>query len=184
MNDMGGQFASIAAGALGLGEGAVPAPGDPDTLLEGERVLDLGGVTVRLYAAGANHTPNSLVAVIEADKVVYAGDLLYSGRLLAILPESEPASWIEGFDALRAFEGYTFIPGHGVPAALAAFEFSTYSYLTLMHGFMTKAVEDGVAIEEAMRAIDQSAYAGLVNFDLLAGANASWAYQRAELDGF
>ncbi|MHA1597548.1 MAG: MBL fold metallo-hydrolase [Alphaproteobacteria bacterium] len=185
MDDMGGMFALSAASALGLKQDAVTAPDAPDTLIDAERVLDLGGgVKVTLKPAGANHTPNSLYAVIEADKVIYASDLLYSGRLLAVLDVSSPSEWLKGYDALRVYKGYTFVPGHGRPAPLSAFEFPTYSYLTLLNDHMTKAVEDGVELGDALKSLDQSEFAELGAFEMLAGPNSNWAYLRAELDGF
>jgi glyoxylase-like metal-dependent hydrolase (beta-lactamase superfamily II) len=185
MEDMGGMFALFGAQALGLKEGAVIAPKAPGTLIKAPRTLDLGGgVTVNLIPAGANHTPNSLIAEVPSDKVIYAGDVLYSGRLPAILNISNTEHWIKAYDGLRRFKGYTFIPGHGQPAPLSAFEFPTYSYLTNIWSYMMKAVDNGVGLGKATKGYDQSAYSKLANFKQLAGRNASWAYQQVELVSF
>ena len=71
------------------------------------------GVTVKLTPVGGTHTPNSITAEVAADRVVYAGDVLYGERLLAVLDVSDVSNWIAAFDGLRAYKGYTFIPGHG-----------------------------------------------------------------------
>jgi glyoxylase-like metal-dependent hydrolase (beta-lactamase superfamily II) len=185
MKDMGGMLAQVIEQTLGLDEGEVRVPQTPDTLVEAPHALDLGnGVTVTLIPAGGNHTPNSLYADVPTDKVVYAGDLLYDGRLLAILDVSSTGHWIEAYDALRKFDGYTFVPGHGRPAPLASFEFPTYSYLTKIWGYMTKAVADGVDLGRATKSFDQSEYAKLENFEELADRNASRAYLQAELASF
>jgi glyoxylase-like metal-dependent hydrolase (beta-lactamase superfamily II) len=185
MKDMGGMLAQVVEQTLGLEEGKVRVPQAPDTLVEAPHSLDLGnGVTVRLIPAGGSHTPNSLIAEVATDKVVYAGDVLYAGRLLAILDVSDTGHWIEAYNALRKFEGYTFIPGHGRPAPLLSFEFPTYSYLTKIWAYMTKAVADGVDLGQATKTFDQSAYEKLKNFEELAGRNASRAYLQAELASF
>ncbi|MHA1597856.1 MAG: MBL fold metallo-hydrolase [Alphaproteobacteria bacterium] len=185
MEDMGGMFALFGAQALGLTEGAVVSPDLPGTAIEEARTLDLGGgVTVNLIPAGGNHTPNSLIAEVPSDKVVYAGDILYGERLLTIQDISDTGHWIKAFDNLRKFKGYTFIPGHGQPGPLSDFEFPTYSYLSKTWAFMMKALEDGVGLTEAIKAYDQSAYSKLANFESLVGRNASWAYQQAEMASF
>lgn len=185
MKDMGGMFATISAQLLELEEGAIEAPDAFVTTITETRGIKLGGgVTITVSPVGANHTPNSLIVAVPLDKVVYAGDILYSGRLLAILNISNTGEWIEAYDQLRKYPEYTFIPGHGEPAPLDAFELPTYSYLTKMWDYMCKAVESGTGIDEAVKSYDQSTWAKLVNFDELSGRNASWAYQQAELACF
>lgn len=185
MEDMGGMLAQVVQQTLGLDAEEVDAPKAPDMLIDAPHTLDLGnGVTVRLIPAGGNHTPNSIVAEIPTDKVVYAGDLLYGGRLLSILDVSDTGHWIKAYDGLRSFVGYAFVPGHGRPAPLLSFEFPTYSYLTKIWDHMTNAVSDGVDLARAIKTFDQSEYANLENFEDLAGRNASRAYLQAELELF
>ncbi len=185
MEDMGAMMAQVVQETLGLEEAEVRAPDAPDTLVEAPLSLDLGkGVVVKLIPVGGNHTPNSVIAEIETDKVVYAGDVLYDGRLLSILDSSNTGHWIEVFDGLRKFEGYTFVPGHGRPAPLTSFEYPTYSYLKKIWSHMTKAIEDDVDLSQASRSFDQSEYEKLENFDELSGRNASRAYLQAEMASF
>jgi len=121
---------------------------------------------------------------IPADNVVYAGDILYSGRLLAIVPGGNIRQWIETFEYLKKFENATFIPGHGDPAKLSAFVQPTYDYLKSIDEYMTKMVEDGVEMQDAIDRYDQSKFEYLDNFDELAGRNANRAYQEAEVAAF
>ena len=67
---------------------------------------------------------------------------------------------------------------------MADFDFPTLSYLKLLHTHMTKMVDEGVDVQDAIKQLDQSAYKGLVNYDILAGRNASWAYLEAEAAAF
>ncbi len=181
----GGDFASTVERILELSKDSVPAPAAPKTLIKKPHELNLGGgVVVRLQPVGATHTPDSLIAVIAPDKVVYTGDALYGGRLLSVIPESNVKHWAAVFDGLRHYKNYTFVPGHGQVGPLADFEFSTYQYLKRLSDYMSKAVDNDVAMDDALKAYDQSAFSTLANFKDLAGRNASWAYLEAERAAF
>lgn len=169
---------------MGLEPGSIVIPNPPDRILDGDAELDLGGVVIKLKQFGAAHTPSPLVVHIPKDNAVYAGDILYSGRLPAIIDGGNVKSWVAVFDKLREFGDAIFVPGHGKPAKLSAFEFSTREYLAFMHSEMTKAVNEGKDMQDAMAKIDQSRFAKLENFEELAGRNASFAYLEAEAEAF
>ena len=168
----GRAYAATVAEVLGLPPESVAAPGAPDRVAEQETVLDLGGVRLRLIVVGQAHTAGSLVAVVEPDRVVFAGDVLYGGRLLALLTESRMAGWIGAFERLREFGGFRFVPGHGEPGSLADFEHPTFGYLTTLKGHMDRALAEGIDLQDAIDSLDQSPWANLADFAALAGRNA------------
>jgi len=177
----------LAAGverALGLPAGSVTPPGSPDKVVTADTRIDLGGVVLAVRHFGAAHTPAPLVVHVPADNVVYAGDILYGGRLLAVIPEGNAKAWVSTFDALQTFGNATFIPGHGKPGKLGAFKFPTRDYLALLNEHMAKMVEEGVGMDDAIKGLDQSRFAKLENFDELAGRNASWVYLEREAEAF
>jgi len=185
MRDMAGMFGIISTELLGRAEGENPPPNAPVTLIEDEHTLSLGGgVEVRLETVGGNHTPNSVIAEVAADKVIMTGDVLYAERLLSILDVSDIENWIEVFDGLRDYDGYTMVPGHGAPTPLSGFEQSTYIYLTSVWGHMMTAIDEGEGMDSAVKSFDQSPWKDLANFELLSGRNASWAFQQAEFASF
>ena len=184
MEKLSGGFAQGIESTLGLAEGAVNIPALPDRVIDESIQFDLGGVEIAVHHFGAAHTPAPLVVNIIDDNVVYAGDILYSGRLLAIILGGSIKEWIITFDALKQFKDALFIPGHGNPAPLSDFKFSTREYLALLDQHMTKMVEDIVDIQEAIDRLDQSLFSKLANFDDLAGRNASRAYLEAEQRSF
>jgi len=72
-----------------------------------------GGIVLRLRHAGTAHTKGSLVVQVLPDRTVFAGDILYGGRVPALIPDGSVKGWLEAFDALRALDGAIFVPGHG-----------------------------------------------------------------------
>ena len=177
-------YAGIVERILELPEGTVKLLKKPDQTIEKATTLDLGRVKIILKPYNANHTPASLAVEVPADKMVYAGDILYAQRMLAVLPDSNIKSWIRVYDQLKQYKGATFIPGHGQPGPLKDFDFSTRSYLQLLLTHMDKMVEQGVDVQDAINKLDQSQYSRLANFELLAGRNASWAYLEREQAAF
>jgi glyoxylase-like metal-dependent hydrolase (beta-lactamase superfamily II) len=184
MAAQGGNFATSIERILELKEGTVKIPKVPDQIITDKIQLDLGGVSVSLENLGHAHTPAQLVAYIAADNMVYTSDLLYADRMLAVIPDSNIASWIRAFDKLKQYGDATFIPGHGKPGPLSYFEFPTHQYLSLLLNHMDKMVEEGVDVQDAIKRLDQSKFSKLANYELLAGRNASWAYLEREAASF
>ncbi len=184
MAEMGGMFAQASESALGLKAGTIAIPNPPDRILDKDTDLDLGGVTLKLHVFKAAHTPGPIVIEIPQDKIVYGGDILYSGRLPAVVDGGNVKSWIEMFEKLRSFGNVTFAPGHGKPAPLSAFEFSTRDYLTLLYNHMKAAVAKGKDQQDALKSLDQKPFSKLENFSELAGKNATQAYLEAEAASF
>jgi glyoxylase-like metal-dependent hydrolase (beta-lactamase superfamily II) len=182
--DEGQAMARAAEGVLGLPPGVIQAPGVPDRALRGNADLDLGGVTLRLIPVGTAHTPGSLVAEVVEDRVVYAGDVLYGGRLLAILPQSRTDGWIAAFDRLRDLGDVLFVPGHGAPGPLADYEASTDRYLRALQTHMDAAIAEGRDLQDAIAGLDQTPWRDLADFDALAGRNAHQTYIEREAAAF
>jgi glyoxylase-like metal-dependent hydrolase (beta-lactamase superfamily II) len=177
-------FAATVEGVLGLAPGSVEAPEAPDVAVDAQTPLDLGGVRLRVIPVGDAHTPGSLVVAVEPDALVFTGDVLYGGRLLAVLSESHVQEWIQAFGRLRELGDARFVPGHGEPGPLSAFEHPTHEYLTALKRHMDQAVEEGIDLQDAIGSLDQSGWKGLADFEALAGRNAHQAYLQSEAAAF
>lgn len=181
----GAMMAFSAAGVLGVA--SLPVPAVPDRLLgAGESAdLDLGsGVVLHVRHAGTAHTKGSLVAEVRPDRTVFAGDILYGGRLPALIADGSVKGWIDAYESLRGMNTLTFVPGHGDPGPLATFDHPTLAYLKEIKHHMDQAVKDGDDIEKAKAGFDASAWKSLANFTELNGRNAYQAYQESEAEGF
>lgn len=180
----GATMAGAAAGILGVAEWRVPAA--PEQLLgAGESVdLDLGDVVLRVRHAGTAHTRGSLVVEVRPDRVVFAGDILYGGRLAALIPDGSVKGWLAAYESLRSADAAVFVPGHGQPGPLADFDHPTRDYLARLKRHMDEAVKKGTDIESAKAAFDATPWKSLANFNELNGRNAYQAYQESETEGF
>lgn len=184
MLNEGAAMAGSAEDILGLAPGSIHVPGAPDRGLQKTTEFSLGGVTLVVTPVGTAHTAGSLIVEVVEDKVIFAGDVLYGGRLLAILPVSRVDGWIAAYDALRKHQDALFIPGHGEPGRLSSFEHSTYVYLTTLKAHMDNAIDQGLELQEAIDSLDQAAWKDLTDFDALAGRNAHQTYLERESAAF
>jgi glyoxylase-like metal-dependent hydrolase (beta-lactamase superfamily II) len=180
----GEAMARTAETVLGLAVGSVTPPGAPERTIASDTDLDLGGVQLRIIPVGRAHTPGSLIVEVSEDRVVYAGDVLYGGRLLAVLPVSQVAGWIGAYERLRAFPDRVWVPGHGTPGQLADFEHPTHAYLTALKTHMDAAVASGTDLNDAIAGFAPSPWKDLADFAELAGRNAHQTYLEAEAAAF
>lgn len=181
----GAMMANAAAGILGVASLSVPAA--PDRLLGAGESIDLdlgGGVVLRVRHAGTAHTKGSLVVEVRPDRTVFAGDILYGGRLPALIPDGSVKGWLEAYESLRTGDAALFVPGHGQPGPLADFDHPTRDYLARLKRHMDEAVKKGTDIESAKATFDASDWKSLANFNELNGRNAYQAYQESEAEGF
>jgi len=53
----------------------------PDLWLDGDVEFRMGGLTFRLVYSGGGHSPEDLMMYVVEDRLLYAGDLIFSGRI-------------------------------------------------------------------------------------------------------
>ena len=91
----------------------VIAGGDPTkNEVPGKLVIDLGGVKVQIWHPGPGHTRGDTIAWVEAEKVLFSGDLVeyeagvYTG-------DAQLEEWPATLEALRALKAEAIVPGRG-----------------------------------------------------------------------
>lgn len=152
----------------------------PDRLFVQSETLRLGGQEIYLLYFRGGHTPGDSVVWLPKQNVLFAGDLVYVDRLLGVLPVSSATGWLASFDMMEKLKPKTIIPGHGQVCDLARARRETGDYLRLLISHMQQAMDKGIALQEAIDSLDQSAFSNLINFDLLKGGNASRVYLEVE----
>lgn len=130
----------------------------PDKWLSGDTDFELGGVHFKIRHVGPAHSPEDLVMFVEQDRVLYAGDLVFKGRV-PFVGDADSKKWLAALDQLIAFQPRLLVPGHGGASDTPVRDLTlTRDYLRYVRKEMGKAVEEMVPFEEAYFRTDWSKY--------------------------
>jgi glyoxylase-like metal-dependent hydrolase (beta-lactamase superfamily II) len=100
---------------------------EADISFDKDYSLDLGGVTAKIYAMGANHTRGDTVVLV--DGVLFSGDVAMRPQPAFASPYSTVSHWLESLDKLDAMKPSHVVPSHG-PRGDAAIIAGYRVYLT------------------------------------------------------
>ena len=129
-----------------------------------------------LQPAGPAHTPEDLVVWVPHARVLYAGDLVFRGRV-PFVGQADSARWIDALDALLRFEAQVIVPGHGPPSASARADLQlTRDYLAYLRQKMGEAARNMDPFEEAYARTDWSRFEALPLFGVANRMNAYNTY--------
>jgi len=122
---------------------------EPDLWLSGDTDFELGGLHFRIRHVGPAHSDEDLVLFVEEDRVLYAGDLVFKGRV-PFVGDADSRKWLAALDKLIAFKPKLLVPGHGGASDTPMDDLIlTRDYLRYLREQMGKAVADLVPFEEA-----------------------------------
>ncbi len=156
----------------------------PTELTADKRDLKLGKTTVQLLHFGPAHTPGDLAVWLPQQKILFAGDIVYTERMLAVIPIGNTANWVQAFDKLVALNPKTIVPGHGRPTNADVARRDTRDYLSFLRAEAKRVLDAGGSLQDAVEKVDQSRFRSLFNFDLLALRNMNQVFQEMERDSF
>ena len=146
--------------------------------------LRVGKTDIELIHTASAHTPGDILVWLPQTRTVFSGDIVFTDRLLGVLPFSNVAGTLASFDAMAALKPKRIVPGHGAVCDLAKAQRETYDYLARLNTHMKQAVNKGDDLQTSIQSLDLRAWAQLPLFDLLNGGNASRAYLEAEASAF
>ena len=160
---------------------------DDDTqLLEADRFLgdemdfEMGGVDFALRHVGPAHSSEDLAMLVKQDGVLYAGDLVFRGRV-PFVGDADSRAWIAALDKLIALDPKVLVPGHGAPSHAPRSDLVfTRDYLQYLRDQMGPAARNLVPFEEAYEKTDWSKYRDMPAFDEANRINAYNQYLRLE----
>ena len=152
-----------------------------DETFKNEMRVSFGGVDFLLVNPGQAHTPGDAFVWLPDRKLIFAGDIVFTERLLGVLPMSNAASWMKSFEAMAAFAPAQVVPGHGAATDLLGARKDTYAYLLALRASVRALMDRGGSLSDAPK-IDQSAFAHLEQFESLAGRNAAQVYTEMEME--
>ena len=144
----------------------------PDVLIDKPSRMNLGGASFWLIPAGPAHTAEDLVVLSERDGVLFAGDLMFAGRI-PFVGTADTKGWMRAIEALIARQPKVIVGGHGPASRNAAKDLGfTLNYLKDLRSKMANAVRDLKSFDEAYAEIDWSTYAAMPAFDAAHRRNA------------
>jgi len=164
-------------------DGTVPTL--PDRFIDTDDAqLVLGGVRLELRHRGGGHTPGDMMVWLPDRKVLFSGDVVYTDRMLGVIPVSNTRAWLATFQVIESLQPAVIVPGHGRVTTVAGAQSSTRDYLVALRTFMKKAVDDGVDVSAASKAFnarpESTRFLQLRHGPDLMPGNASWTYIEVE----
>jgi glyoxylase-like metal-dependent hydrolase (beta-lactamase superfamily II) len=154
-----------------------------DRWLDADTVLELGGERFHIHHVGPAHTPEDLVVHAERAGVMFAGDLVFRGRI-PFVGQADSRQWIASLGRLIALAPRLVVPGHGPLSSepLADLQL-TREYLVHLRQTMAQAAAELEPFEEAYARADWSRFEHLPLFRAANRMNAYNTYLLLEQQG-
>ncbi|MFO1412884.1 MAG: MBL fold metallo-hydrolase [Burkholderiales bacterium] len=148
----------------------------PDLWLDGDTSFRMGGLTFRLVYSEGAHSPEDLMLFVEEDRLLFAGDLIFAGRV-PFVGNADSKGWLRAMDKMIALNPAVVVPGHGpVSRDVERDLVLTRDYLRYLRETMGRAVKDLEPFDEAYAATDWSRWKGLPAFEQANRQNAYGTY--------
>ncbi len=151
-----------------------------DLWLEDSTDLLFGGVHLLALALEPVHGPHDMAYGVPDDGVLFAGDLLVTGRLPDVR-DADAGRWVEALGQLQQQGASVAVPSRGPVSHSPQEDFQrARDYLSLLRGAMVEAARSGTPFDEAYLRGDWGRYAELPMFDVVNRANARHTYLQAQ----
>jgi glyoxylase-like metal-dependent hydrolase (beta-lactamase superfamily II) len=167
-------------------EALFPWVDDNTQLLEADRFVDdemdfeMGGVRFALRHVGPAHSSEDLAMLVKNDGVLYAGDVVFRGRV-PFVGDADSRAWIAALDKLIVFNPKVLVPGHGAPSRTPRADLVfTRDYLRYLRAQMGQAAHNLIPFDEAYEKTDWSKYRSMPAFEEANRVNAYNQYLRLE----
>lgn len=136
-------------------------------------LIELGDRRFRVRHAGPAHTREDLVVHDERTGVLFAGDVVFRGRI-PFVGQADSGRWIEALDRMLALKPQVLVPGHGPLSRRPSADLAlTRDYLVYLRHTMGEAARNLEPFDEAYARTDWSRFEAM---PLFAAANRMNAY--------
>ncbi|MEV0374133.1 MBL fold metallo-hydrolase [Streptomyces sp. NPDC050636] len=129
--------------------------------------LEGAGMRIQLLHFGPGHTVGDCVVWLPDQRVLFPGDLVFSGATPFVLMGSVSGT-LRRLDQLRRLEPLHIVPGHG-PVGGPELLDANADYLRWVRGLARAGVADGLAPLELARSADLGVFARLLDSERLVG---------------
>jgi len=151
----------------------------PDRLVQDALELDLGGRHLALRAWRSAHSDCDLTVLDEASGTLWAGDLLFRGRLPVI--DGDINGWLAIIDVLGQLRVARAIPGHGpMTSNLASALMPERRYLQALLDGVRRSLSQGKSMPDAMEHVAESEKPQWLLWDQTHPRNVARVYEQLE----
>ena len=134
----------------------------PDEVMENERTITLGGVTLELKYIGLNHSDSTIIMRLPAHKIVFGVDFVSVGSFPGRgMIDSYPIEWEASLKTLLGMDWDRLIPGHPGPGGRLGTKKDVQELLALLQEASAEvkvAARDGKCWDAAERDIKLEKY--------------------------
>ena len=135
-----------------------------DVWIDQSYTLTVGGIEFKIGRVGPAHAPEDLIIYVPSEKVLFAGDLVFRGRI-PFVGNADSRGWLHALDEIQALNPSIVIPGHGAYSSNPAEDILfTREYLKYLRESMTTSAVNMDPFEEAYQQADWSEYEGMPLF--------------------
>ena len=151
-----------------------------DTIVDNNLTLKLGDKVFEIkQLVKKAHTQGDLTVYMPGEKVIFAGDLVFNGRLTSLRDGSLIGS-IEVLEQIDALKPKIIIGGHGFKTDSNA-TVVLKAYLLEMKKEVQEALDNDVSMEQITKKVTMPKYKGMKLYDVLHSRNVFEAYRELEM---
>ena len=126
----------------------------PDRTVGQATEISFGEVQARLLLSGGSHSPGDLMLWLPRQKVLIAGDVVYSDRMPST-NAGDLRQWIETLTRLQRLEPRVVVPGHGAVTDVSGIE-RLHALLSELWQAVEAGVDDGLSDYEMLPRVSEA----------------------------
>ena len=135
-----------------------------DVWIDKSFTLKVGGVDFFISRVGPAHAPEDLMVYVPSERVLFAGDLVFRGRI-PFVGNADSKGWLLALDEIERLNPQIVIPGHGAFSSKPREDITfTRGYLRYLRESMATAARNLDPFEPAYQSTDWSEYEGMPLF--------------------
>ena len=135
-----------------------------DVWIDQQQKLTIGGTEFFITRVGPAHAPEDLMVYVPSEKVLFAGDLVFRGRI-PFVGNADSRGWLIALDEIEKMNPQIVLPGHGRYSVKPVEDITfTRDYLKYLRETMASAALNLDPFDEAYTKADWSEYDGMPLF--------------------
>lgn len=151
-----------------------------DLWIDRQSIMQIAGLDLMIKPIGHAHTAEDLVVYLPSEKVLFAGDLIFSGRI-PYVGNADSLGWVKALREVAQMDINVLVAGHGKVSTQPRKDLQfVENYLLFLRTSMKQAASEMEPFEEAYKKINWSQYAHIPLFNTANRINAYNIYLALE----